>query len=1067
MKKSIILIITLLLSKIIIAQSPLWLRYPVISPNGKEIAFCYKGQIYKVSSKGGTATPIVNNKFYNKAPQWSPDGKTIAYASSKYGNFDIFTVSANGQNEKRLTFYSGDEIPTSITPDNKKVLFSASIMDNYLNGQFPGKRYTELYEVPLKGGKVTQVLSIPAEHARYNKSQTLLLFQDYKGYEDTWRKHHTSEVARDIWIKDNNNKFKQLSTAKCENRNAVFSPDEKDIFFLSEQSGSFNVFKLSLGKNSKIKQISFHEKHPVRFLSISNTGTLCYAYNGKIYTQSISGKKPTELKITITTKDNASNEVQAKTNKKASEMAVSPNGKEIAIVYRGEIFVTDINSKTTKQITHSAEQERSISYSPDGKSILYAGEKNGSWNVYTSTIQDKGVNSFIEAKNIAEQAVVDTEKDEFQPRYSPDGEEVAYLEERTSIKIKNPGNNQSRLVYDGSKDYSYADGDQKYEWSPNGKWLLQSSENNLFLSDIYLVNAEKMQSPIDLTQSGYNDTKPKWGMNGEMIIWTSDKYSMRKHAVWWGARTNVFAMFFNKKAYDVFTLSKKDYDKALINQKTYEYNEQNLDYSNRKNQTLKLTDEDHVITDLYITRNGKKLFYLVSKRKQHELWLTDLRSHTDSCIVRFPNSGNKSALWKNKGDNTSLHADKIDNNIFAFIKGRIYKINMENYKCQPVDYEIDMKVDAAKERAYIFEHAWHQVDRKFYRKDLHNVDWKFYKSEYSKFLPHINNNFDFAEMLSEMLGELNASHTGCRYYHKAKNADTTARLGLFLDYSYPNDGVKVDEVLVGGPFDKADSKVKQGTIILSIDGEKLGKNHNEFEFLNKKADKYIYVELYDENTEQTWTEQIKPISIAQERELLYKRWIKIKRDITEKKSAGKIGYVHVRDMDDASLRETYADVLGLNKNKQAIVIDTRHNGGGWLHDNLVDLFNGNVYLNFKIRDVAFGNEPMNKWSKKSILLMSEDNYSDANGFPYAYKTVKLGKIVGKPVAGTMTAVWWERQMNGDFVFGIPQVGTLTLEGKYTENLQLHPDYDISNDYDEVLQGVDTQLETAIEKLKKD
>ncbi len=902
MKKSITLIIALLLSQSIISQSPLWLRYPAISPNGKEVAFCYKGQIYKVNAKGGTAKPIVKNKFYNKCPQWSPDGKTIAYASSKHGNFDIFTISANGQNEKRLTFYSGNEIPASITPDNKKVLFSANIMDNYLNGQFPGKRYTELYEVPVKGGKVTQVLSIPAEHARYNKSQTLLLFQDYKGYEDTWRKHQKSEVSRDIWIKDNNNKFKQLSTFKGENRDAVFSPDEKHVYFLSEQSGSFNIFKLSIKNNSKTEQISFHKNHPVRFLSISKTGTLCYAYNGKIYTQSKSDKKPEELKIIIKNNNEISNEMQVKIDKKASEMAVSPNGNEVAIVCRGEIFVVDIKSRNTKQITHSAEQERSVSYSPDGKSILYAGEKNGSWNVYTSTIKDEGINSFIEAKNIVEQAVIDTEKDEFQPKYSPDGKEVAYLEERTSIKIKNLENNKTRLVYDGSKDYSYADGDQKYEWSPNGKWLLQSSENNLFLSDIYLVNARKMQAPVDLTQSGYNDTKPKWGMNGEMIIWTTDKYSMRKHAVWWGARTNVFAMFFNKKAYDVFTLSKEDYNEALTNQKTYEYNEQNLDYSNRANQTVKLTDEDHVITDIYITQNGKKLFYLISKRKRHELWLTDLRSHKDSCIVRFPNSGNKSALWKNKGDNTSLHADKIDNNIFAFIKGRIYKINIHTYDYQPIYYNANMKVDAAKERAYIFEHAWHQVAKKFYHKDLHNVDWKFYKSEYGKFLPHINNNFDFAEMLSEMLGELNASHTGCRYYHNSKNSDKTARLGLFLDYSYPNEGIEVDEVLLGGPFDKADSKVKKGTVILSVDGNKLGKNHNEFEFLNKKADKNIYVELYDENTKQTWTEQVKPISISEERELLYKRWIKIKRDITERKSGGKIGYVHVRDMDDASLR---------------------------------------------------------------------------------------------------------------------------------------------------------------------
>ncbi|NJO87720.1 MAG: hypothetical protein HC831_01250 [Chloroflexia bacterium] len=234
--------------------------------------------------------------------------------------------------------------------------------------------------------------------------------------------------------------------------------------------------------------------------------------------------------------------------------------------------------------------------------------------------------------------------------------------------------------------------------------------------------------------------------------------------------------------------------------------------------------------------------------------------------------------------------------------------------------------------------------------------------------------------------------------------------------------------------------------------------------MNHKTGKNVSLSFYNTKTKQKWSETVKPISIYDEQELLYWRWFKIMRNKTEKLSGGKIGYVHVRSMSDESLREVYSDALGLNKDKEAVIIDTRSNGGGWIHDDLVDLFNGHVYLNFNIRGVPFGNEPMNKWSKKSIVIMAEDNYSDANGFPYAYKKSGIGKLLGAPVAGTMTAVWWERLMTDEYVFGIPQVGTQNLDGEYLENKTLEPDYLILNRNEMVINGLDEQLEKAVEVL---
>lgn len=319
-------------------------------------------------------------------------------------------------------------------------------------------------------------------------------------------------------------------------------------------------------------------------------------------------------------------------------------------------------------------------------------------------------------------------------------------------------------------------------------------------------------------------------------------------------------------------------------------------------------------------------------------------------------------------------------------------------------------------------------------------------------------------MLSEMLGELNASHTGARFYPDGAKLKT-AVLGLFFDQTYTGDGLKVDEVIKRGPFAVKNTKVQRGSIIEAIDGQRIEAGKAYDMLLDGKAGKPVRVTV--NNGGKSFDVTVRPISKSQQDELLYKRWVDRNRAIVDSLSGGRLAYVHVKAMNSESYRTVFSELLSdKNRQKEAVIVDERHNGGGWLHDDLCTLLSGKQYQSFVPRGQFIGYDPWNKWVKPSCVMVCEDDYSNGHGFPFVYKTLGIGKIIGRPVAGTMTAVWWERLMDNQMVFGIPQVGCRDMHGVYGENNTLQPDIKVYNTPEDYLQGNDEQLKRAVELMLK-
>jgi C-terminal processing protease CtpA/Prc len=319
-------------------------------------------------------------------------------------------------------------------------------------------------------------------------------------------------------------------------------------------------------------------------------------------------------------------------------------------------------------------------------------------------------------------------------------------------------------------------------------------------------------------------------------------------------------------------------------------------------------------------------------------------------------------------------------------------------------------------------------------------------------------------MLSELLGELNVSHSGASYAYQAPNADATASLGIFYDPTYTGNGIKIDEVITEGPLAKAGMNLKPGLIIESVDGESITGDNDYAPLFNRKAGKNVLINVFDPSNNSRRELVVKPISLGEEGGLLYKRWVRRNADEVDKLSNGQLGYVHIPGMNDPSYRTVYEEVMGRYAARKGMVVDTRNNGGGDLVADLAMFLSGKRFLDYTTDNRSVGLEPSFRWTKPSIALANEANYSDGHCFAYSYQDLKLGKLVGMPVPGTCTFAGWEALQDNSVRWGVPPLGVKSVGGKYLENWQTEPDVKVMNEYNKVSKGKDQQLEVAVQEL---
>ena len=1082
MKKILTAVLCVSAASAIAAEPALWLRDVRISPQGDRIAFEYKGDIWSVPVGGGAATRLTSLPSYESNPIWSPDGSEIAFASDRHGNFDVFVMPSAGGPARRLTTNSASEIPEAFSPDGGSVYFSAAIQSTARSSMFPTGRMTQLYSVPAAGGKAVQVLATPAQSISVAPDASLMVYQDVKGMENEWRKHHVSSVTRDIWSYDPaTGRHVNLTNRPGEDRDPRLDAATGTVYMISEPAGgTMNVYSFPLSRPTELTRLTDFDTHPVRFLSRADNGILAFTYDGEIYTLRPGGE-PQKITVTAVSDDDTP---VSRLGLKPGMATASPDGKMIAFVSRGDVFVTSADYATTYRVTRTPQAEYDPSWGSDSRTLYYASDRDGVRGIYKAELTRKEDPDFANATGVRETRVFADDAEYSTPVVSPDGKKLAYVKNRNEIWVRDLASGSDRQLT-GGETYPGRDDGIVMVWSPDSRLMALEMVPAMHdpYTDIAVLDTET-GTLTDITRSAYFDASPRFTHDGNAIVFLSERYGMRNHASW-GSQFDVMMAFLNREAYDRFRLSEEDLELLKESEKADADQDKDADKTGKskskdkkdkkdrkdakpavsklvfepegiEERTVRITPYSSDLCDVIATEDGETIYYLSALEDGYDLWKVE------------PRSGDVPELVQKLGLDSPAAFDASADGKKMFLLGRqLKKFDPSGGKLTAIKTEGSHDIDPAAEREAMFDFMAREEAERFYTPGMHGVDWDAMTKAYRRFLPHINNNYDFSEMLSEILGELNVSHTGSGYRPGAGQApDRTASLGLLYDMGWTGDGLKVEEVVKGGPFDKARSAMRAGSVITAVGGRAIDNAADLGDIFNNLAGRKTLVSFRSPEGKEL-QEVVIPVSNGDMSGLLYRRWVKRNEAIVDSLSGGRLGYVHIPQMDDDAFRPMYSSLLGRYVDRDGVVVDVRWNGGGRLHEDVEVLLSGEKYLTQEIRGKAVCDMPSRRWNKPSVMLIAEPCYSNAHGTPWVYKKRGIGRLVGMPVPGTMTSVNWVTLQDPSMYFGIPVIGYRTAEGNFLENTQLEPDVKVVNTPESVAAGRDLQLERAVEELLKE
>lgn len=1034
---------------------------PAMAPDRSEIAFASGGDLWTAPLAGGDARLLVSHVANESQPSYSPDGRTVAFVSDRTGGGDIYLLTLATGDLRRLTFDDGNELLDGWSRDGQWIYYTSN------SREIAGG---DIYRVRVSGG-----MPMPVTADRFTNEFAAASSPDGKaiafsargnGPGQWWRKGHSHLDESEIWIQRglSTSSYEKVVDRSGKNYWPMWAADGRSLFFMSDRSGTENIWTQGVGGGAA-RQVTQFRSGRVLWPDISMDGrTIVFERDFSIWSLDTQSGRAAQVPIRRRGASIGPVSEHLTLNANFSNLALSPDGRKVAFVARGEIFAASArDGGAASRVTNSLANESQLTWAADSRRLIYVSERDDVNHIF---MYDFGSST--------ESQLTNASKGDDAPKISPDGTRLAFVRDDKQVVVMDLASKQEKVVATGYISAS----PRNLQWSADNKWVAYLGLSTRSFRNAYLVPAEGGESRAVSAIPNANTNALSWSPDGSFIVFNSSQRTEDTSIV----RVDL-TLKTPKFAEDQF--------RDLFKDEPARPGGPGATGTGRGNgaaASARPADAKPIEIDFTDIRRRMSLVNLGTNYSAEAIspdgrWLL---ANGDGNLYVYPldapavggrggrgggaGAGQSRQLTTTPGGKTNAQFTADSREVFYLEGGRINIVTVESRQSRPINVTAELDVDFSKEKMEVFRQAWTYMRDGFYDDKFHGADWGEVRAQFAPVVAGTRTPDELRRVLNLMLGELNASHMGASGPGPAgSQPSNNGRLGLMFDReAYESGGrLKVTSVLPLGPA-AISKQIKAGDFIVSVNGVNVGPATNLDEQLMHQVGRRVDLRVASTaDGGDAKTVIVQPITGGAERTLLYRDWIEANRAYVDTISNGKLGYVHIRDMSEGALRQLALDLDADNRAKVGVVIDVRHNNGGFVNVYAIDVLARRGYLTMTPRGLPASPARTSLGQRSlelpTILVTNQHSLSDAEDFTEGYKQLKLGKVVGEPTSGWIIFTGSATLIDGSAI-RMPSTRITSNDGKTMELNPRDVDVLVTRPIGETYTGKDSQLEAAVREL---
>lgn len=1057
-------------------------RYPHYHDG--RIVFSYLGDIWTADENGQNVQRLTVNRARDVYGRFSPDGKWIAFSSERNGNLDVFVIPSEGGTARQLTSHSSDDTVLGWSPDSRAVLFSSNRGEDFM---------PQLYLVSTEGGMPWRAGTDMGVQASYSPDGRHLAYNPKA--QVYWRKYYRGSYQSDIVVMDVAAKnFTQLTDFDGLDSWPMWGHDGF-IYFVSDREGNglTNVWRVA-ESGGKAERLTSFKSGDVRWPAISADGrVIVFEHDFGIWKLDVGSKKATPINLNIAA-ETADNLVEMQSfSSQADDFELAPSARRIVFSIHGEVFTAPVEEGDVKQVTESAARDRFVTYSPDGKTIAFVSDQSGREELYIVP-----VDASAQAQQLTN---IDALK--FGYNWSPDSKEIVFTSSDDKLRKLNVSTKQVTEL-----DSSRYGNIGTPAWSPDGKWIAYTKADASRTSDVYLISASGQERDAHkVTFDSNSDINPWFAPDGRKLFFERVEGTS-------GNAPNSVQIYSvalehldrdpddpEERAESEPAPSPTEGGDATATgprrgpgaERRGPPKEIKMDWTGLKHRTRQITRMPFPVSNYSVAPDSRTIIFVTTEPSGTASIPVIYSIQDDGKKLTRITSGQPPSEDGDQGGGGGvgggvgeLNISRDGRTLFFRERDGIYSIAIPSNTAtsagassrggaasdgtrKRLTFNVKVRVDRPSEWAEMFDDGWRTMKYRFYDPQMHGMDWDAARAKYRPLVDYVGDRQEVLNLLNEMIGELNASHTGAAPPPRGRDSAgvSTGNLGLELEPDKAAGRYRVTHVYEDGPADKDWVRVNVGDYLIAINGKPVKAGDEYWQLLNNRLNRKVDVTFNSKPSEEgAWHSRIESITTNAYNQLRYERWVKERRKRVDELSNGRIGYVHIQAMNQPSLRKFEKEIREF-RNKEALIIDQRWNGGGNIEQELLAILVQRQYQVWQPRGTEPMGRPFAAFFGPKAVLQNWRSASNAEMFPAGFRALGLGKVIGTPTMGAVIGTGSYSLIDGSTV-RTPGVGVYLADPKKTnmENYGVQPDLLVDNSPADNLNGRDRQLEIAVQELLK-